>query len=155
MKWDYHFGVNKPYQEVEDGFVPALQDFYDHPDKYALAPFQIFGNLWYVGEAGGTNWTMFQKGPEKLGLVSKEIPLHAGTIANYVKKGIPVVINVGPGDFTLHGHYMVIVGYEDEKFKINDPFSVENSNKLWSYEKLEGQIKNLWAISLPEESAEG
>ena len=50
MKWDYHFGVNKPYQEVEDGFVPALQDFYDNPDKYAIAPFQIFGNLWYVGD---------------------------------------------------------------------------------------------------------
>ena len=50
---------------------------------------------------------------------------------------------------------MVIVGYENEQFKINDPFSVENSNKLWSYEQLEGQIKNLWAISLPEESAEG
>ena len=109
----------------------------------------------YVGEGGGTNWTMFQKGPEKLGLVSKEIPLHAGTIANYVKKGSPVVINVGPGDFTLHGHYMDIVGYEDEKFKINDPFSVENSNKLWEYERIESQIKNLWAVSLPEESAEG
>ncbi len=109
----------------------------------------------YVGSAGGTNWTMFQKGPEKLGLVSKEIPLHEGTIANYVKKGIPVVINVGPGDFTLHGHYMVIVGYEDEKFRINDPFSVVNSNTLWSYEKIKGQIKNLWAISLPEETAEG
>ena len=109
----------------------------------------------YVGSAGGTNWTMFQKGPEKLGLVSKEIPLHAGTIANYVKQGIPVVINVGPGDFTLHGHYMVIVGYEDEKFKINDPFSVENSNTLWAYERIESQIKNLWAISLPEEASEG
>ena len=105
----------------------------------------------YLGTSGGTNWTMFQDGPAKLGLVSKEIPLHEATIVNYLKKGIPVVINVGPGDFTLHGHYMVIVGYEDEKFQINDPFSVENSNTLWSYEKIKGQIKNLWAISLPEE----
>lgn len=50
MVFDYHFGVNKPYPEVEAGFVPALQDFYDHPDAYAIAPFQIFGNLWYVGD---------------------------------------------------------------------------------------------------------
>ena len=50
MVFDYHFGVNKPYPEVEAGFVPALQDFYDHPDGYAIAPFQIFGNLWYVGD---------------------------------------------------------------------------------------------------------
>lgn len=109
----------------------------------------------YVGSAGGTNWTMFQQGPEKLGLVSKEIPLHEGSMANYLKQGIPIVVNVGPGDFTLHGHYMVLVGYEDEKFRINDPFSVENSNKLWGYEQLKGQIKNLWAIYLPEEAAEG
>ena len=33
--------------------------------------------------------------------------------------------------------------------------TVENSNKLWEYERIESQIKNLWAISLPEESAEG
>ena len=50
MVFDYHFGVNKPYPEVEAGFVPALQDFYDHPEAYTIAPFQIFGNLWYVGD---------------------------------------------------------------------------------------------------------
>lgn len=50
MVFDYHFGVNKPYPEVEAAFVPNLQDFYDHPDDYAIAPFQIFGNLYYVGD---------------------------------------------------------------------------------------------------------
>lgn len=50
MVFDYHFGVNKPYPEVEAAFVPNLRDFYDHPDHYAIAPFQIFGNLWYVGD---------------------------------------------------------------------------------------------------------
>jgi len=105
----------------------------------------------YVGSKGGTNWTLFQKGPEKLGLKSKEIPLHEGTMAKYLKEGTPVVINVGPGDFTLNGHYMVLVGYEDGLFRLNDPFSLEKSQKLWSYQQLEGQIKNLWAITLAEE----
>lgn len=50
MVYDYHFGVNKPYPEVEAAFVPNLQDFYEHPETYAIAPFQIFGNLWYVGD---------------------------------------------------------------------------------------------------------
>lgn len=105
----------------------------------------------YLGSNGGTNWTLFQKGPEKLGLKSKEIPLHEGTIAKYLKEGTPVVVNVGPGDFTLNGHYMVLVGYEESMFRINDPFSVENSERLWSYEQIEGQIKNLWAITLADE----
>ena len=109
----------------------------------------------YLNSSGGTNWTMFQQGPGELGLESKEVPLYEPSIINYLKKGIPVVVNVGPGDFTLHGHYMVIVGYENEKFRINDPFSVENSNKLWSYSQIESQIKNLWAVYLPEDTAQG
>ncbi len=106
----------------------------------------------HVGKSGGTNWTLFQQGPAAFGLRVKEIPLHDGTIASYLKKGIPVVINVGPGRFTLNGHYMVLVGYEDGMFKLNDPFSQNNSDKLWTYEELteNNQIKNLWAISMPE-----
>ena len=41
---------------------------------------------------------------------------------------------------------MVLVGVEDGKFRVNDPNSVINSQKLWSYEELEGQIRNLWVI---------
>ena len=104
----------------------------------------------YVGPSGGTNWTLFQEGPEKLGLKSREIPLHEGTMAKYLREGTPIVINVGPGDFTLNGHYMVLVGYEDGMFQLNDPFSLEKSQKLWSYEQIEGQIENLWAITLAE-----
>lgn len=104
----------------------------------------------HVGKSGGTNWTLFQEGPADLGLKVKEIPLHEGTIASYLKKGIPVVINVGEGRFTLHGHYMVLVGYEDGKFRINDPFSQNNSETLWTYDEFADQVRNLWAIWLPE-----
>ena len=104
----------------------------------------------HVGKSGGTNWTLFQQGPAAFGLRVKEIPLHEGTIASYLKKGTPVVINVGEGRFTLHGHYMVLVGYEDGKFRINDPFSQNNSDTLWSYSEFEDQVRNLWAIWLPE-----
>lgn len=50
MKFDYHFGENRPYDQVEANFVPNLQPFYDDPDAYAIAPFRIFGNLYYVGD---------------------------------------------------------------------------------------------------------
>lgn len=43
-------GGNKSYREVMDGFLPALADFYKSPDKYAVEPFRIFGNLYYVGD---------------------------------------------------------------------------------------------------------
>lgn len=49
-----HLGVdipaNRPYDEMEASFVPNLLDYYMYPEKYAIAPFQIFGNLYYVGD---------------------------------------------------------------------------------------------------------
>lgn len=43
-------GNNKPYRKVIDGFLPALADYYANPTAYAVEPFQIFGNLYYVGD---------------------------------------------------------------------------------------------------------
>lgn len=41
-------------------------------------------------------------------------------------------------------------GVEEGKFVINDPNSTENSERLWSYDELKGQIKNLWACRVPQ-----
>ena len=45
-----NLGKNRPYKDVMDGFLPNLQDYYQHPEKYNIPPFQIFGNLYYVGD---------------------------------------------------------------------------------------------------------
>ena len=42
--------------------------------------------------------------------------------------------------------YSGAVGMKDGKFIVNDPNSPENSEKLWSYEQIQGQIRNLWVI---------
>ena len=49
-------------------------------------------------------------------------------------------------DFTTTGHYIVLRGVKDGEFQVNDPNSVVNSEKLWSYEQIEGQIRNLWVM---------
>lgn len=43
-------GSNKTYEEVINGFLPALEDYYKNPEKYNIEPFKIFGNLYYVGD---------------------------------------------------------------------------------------------------------
>ena len=53
---------------------------------------------------------------------------------------------MGPGDFTATGHFLVLTGWEDGKFRINDPNSRENSERLWAYEEIQDQIRNLWAF---------
>ena len=39
-------------------------------------------------------------------------------------------------DFTDNGHFMVITGYDDEGFTINDPHSIIKSNTHWQFERL-------------------
>ena len=39
-----------------------------------------------------------------------------------------------------------MVGTENGMIRVNDPNSRENSAKLWSYEEIESQIRNLWVI---------
>ena len=63
-----------------------------------------------------------------------------------LEEGKPVILAMGPGDFTSTGHYILLTAWEEDAFRVNDPNSVENSQKLWTYEELESQIRNIWAI---------
>ena len=63
-----------------------------------------------------------------------------------LEAGKPIILALGAGDFTSSGHYIVLTGLEDGAFRVNDPNSRIRSEKLWTYEELEGQIRNIWAI---------
>ena len=112
------------------------------PDKIA----EFAQKNGYYEPGYGSSWTLISRGGVKLGLDVTEIPLVKKRIVDNLEVNNPVILALGPGDFTTAGHYVVLVGIEDGKFRINDPNSVINSQKLWSYEELEGQIRNLWVI---------
>lgn len=100
----------------------------------------------YAAEGSGTSWTLFSEGGERLGFDVTEIPLDEKRIAENLKVGNPVVAVMGPGDFTTDGHFIVFVAYEDGKIRVNDPNSRTNSEKLWDFESISGQIKQLWVF---------
>lgn len=100
-------------------------------------------NGYYV-EGSGSKWTLISEGGETLGLDVTEIPLDENRMMKNLELGNPIICIMGPGDFTTTGHYIVLTGCEDGKFKVNDPNSKTNSERLWSYEEISGQIKNLW-----------
>ena len=102
----------------------------------------------YYASGYGSSWTLISQGSGKLGLKATELPLVKKKMTNALENGNPVILAMGEGDFTTTGHYIVLTGLENGFFKVNDPNSVENSRKLWSYEQLEGQIRNIWEISL-------
>ncbi len=95
---------------------------------------------------GGSLWTLMSEGAQKLGIDSTELPLDKQRVINNLEVGNPVVCIMGPGDFTKKGHFIVMTGIENGKIKINDPNSIENSNKLWNFDDISSQINNLWAM---------
>ena len=60
--------------------------------------------------------------------------------------GAVLVLSMLPGDFTDDGHFIIIDKYDAAGFSVLDPNSPERSAR-WSYERLSGQIANLWALS--------
>lgn len=100
----------------------------------------------YYAKGYGSSWTLISEGGVKLGLDVTEIPLVEKRMTDNLEAGNPIILAMGPGDFTTSGHYIVLTGMKDGMFTVNDPNSRENSEKLWSYEQLEGQIRNIWAI---------
>ena len=103
----------------------------------------------YYEKGYGSSWTLISQGAEKLGLEATELPLVKKKIERALEAGNPVILALGKGDFTTTGHYILLTGLEEEGFRVNDPNSRERSGQLWTYQQLENQIRNIWAISLP------
>ena len=100
----------------------------------------------YYSKGNGSSWTLISEGGVKLGLDVTEIPLVKKRVMDNLEVGNPIICSMRAGDFTTTGHYIVLVGTEDGLIRVNDPNSYINSEKLWSYEQIEGQIRNLWVI---------
>ncbi len=101
----------------------------------------------------GTLWSLMSKGAEHYGLTSKTINWREDILKAYLDAGKMIIISVRPGDFTLFGHFMVIHGYDEEGFFINDPMCIYKSKQKWPYDQIKKQIKGAWGIGLPGQKA--
>lgn len=122
--------------------------------KYTPAYMMAFAesNKRYCSDGGGTQWAFFKEGGKELGLDVKELTSEQigseRMIANILDSGRIIVMNVKPGIFTTMGHYMLVVGYEDGKFRVNDPNSPTNSEILWEFEAFADQIRMMWSFAM-------
>lgn len=101
--------------------------------------------------SNGTIWTFMTEGANTLGLTSKVIEISKDIIIDELEKDHLLICSMSPGDFTSTGHFIVITGYEENFFKVNDPNSVLRSNEDWSYDILKEQIKQVWSFSFSSE----
>ena len=103
-------------------------------------------NGYYVS-GSGTTWSLMSEGSVGLGLSVRELPMTESVMAAALEAGEPIICSMGPGDFTDGGHYIVLAGYSNGAFTVNDPNSPERSARTWTYAELENQVRNLWAFS--------
>lgn len=113
---------------------------------YAVASYAE-QNGYYV-DGVGSSWSLISEGCAHFGLRASELSLSYESISAAIGAGQPVICSVRPGDFTTTGHFIVIYGQQDNRLKIYDPNSIVRSEQLWDYERVAGQINNLWAMSL-------
>ena len=100
----------------------------------------------YSVDGSGSSWTLISEGCRHYGVKAKTVALDESRMKAELDEGHHIVVNVGPGDFTDTGHFMVITGYDDEGFSINDPNSIEKSGKRWLFKNISSQIRAVWSM---------
>nr|WP_318683012.1 C39 family peptidase [uncultured Acetatifactor sp.] len=101
----------------------------------------------YYQAGVGTMWSLMTQGAEAFGVQGREINLDRNVVFSELEAGHPIICSMRPGDFTTTGHFIVLTKAQDGMISVNDPFSRERSSRLWDYETLEYQIKNLWSFT--------
>ncbi|MDD7389799.1 MAG: C39 family peptidase [Lachnospiraceae bacterium] len=101
----------------------------------------------FYTEGAGTAWSLMTDGCTAYGLQAQDISVSEEQMVEKLEAGCMLICSVSPGDFTQTGHFIVIYGYDDGWFEVNDPNSVSNSQAKWKFDRLEGQIRSMWALS--------
>ncbi|WP_101773156.1 C39 family peptidase [Peptostreptococcus faecalis] len=102
----------------------------------------------YVSAENTTSWKLFEKGLNNYGLESRDIVPTEAKMKRALDDGQILIASLKPGIFTEVGHIIVIKGYDrNGDFLINDPNSIINTNKSWSYDELKNDLRKIWGVS--------
>lgn len=153
LQWDIRWGYY-PYGLVNmgsSGCGPcclSMAVYYLTGDKSAtpnaVADYSDEHNYYVKGV--GTSWRLLDTYPTTFGLSVSHPSLSEANLKAELDKGNILICSVRPGDFTYEGHFIVIYGYDEEGFKVNDPKCVYRSRLTWTYEQIKDDIKRTWSI---------
>lgn len=93
----------------------------------------------------GTAWKLLDEYPSIYGLTVEHPTLKEESMKDALDKGKVLVCSMSKGEFTAAGHFIVIYGYDETGFKVNDPMCVARSNRTWTFEEFGKQLKRIWA----------
>lgn len=104
-------------------------------------------NGYYV-EGTGTSWVLMEDVPKLYGIKVTSVSSTANNMRAVLDNGGIIICAMGKGDFTTSGHYIVIYGYDNEGFMVNDPNCVARSGRRWTFSEIETQIKSIWVYEI-------
>ncbi len=101
----------------------------------------------YYMKGTGTAWALMEDLPRIYNINVTKPALSKSEIKRKLDSGALVICAMREGDFTVSGHFIVIYGYDDDGFMVNDPNCIERSGRRWPYGSISSQIKSIWAYS--------
>lgn len=110
-----------------------------------VAKYAMEGGYYISGT--GTDWSLMTEGCRRFGVQGEQLSLDKERVTACLTEGKPVIVSLRPGDFTTAGHFIVLTDVRDGQIVVRDPNSRARSEKLWDYETLASQIKNLWVFT--------
>ena len=105
---------------------------------------QYAANAGYYVPGQGTSWSLLTEGASAFGISCRQLALDKAQIDAALDAGHPVICSMSPGDFTTEGHFIVLYGRTADGYLVRDPNSIARSEKMWTYDRLSGQIAALW-----------
>ncbi len=152
MQWDKRWGYDTYGSEMiglagcgplclEMAYLYFTEDTDMTPRKMADFAYE---NGFYTEQ--GTSWSIWTEGAARLGLEGAELSMDENVMKKTLDAGKLIVCSMRPGDFTTTGHFILIRGYNEDGFLVNDPNRRSTSGRTWSFEELKNQIRNLWSL---------
>ena len=112
------------------------------PDK--LADYSMKHGYYISGT--GTAWLLMENVPPHYGIGVEQPEASEWVLDEALAGGSIVICSMGPGDFTVGGHFIVLYGRSEDGYLLNDPNCVARSRRAWTWGELEDQIKHIWVL---------
>lgn len=154
LQWDPRWGY------VEYGKDSCIALAGCGPTCLAMAMFYLTGNENFTPDAmaaysmkkghyvagTGTAWTLFTELPPLYGVGVDEPEIAEKELKKALDGEKVLICSMQAGDFTAGGHFVVIYGYDEDGFLINDPNCVARSTHHWTWDEIGDQIKHVWSL---------
>lgn len=112
------------------------------PDK--IASYAMENGYYMPGT--GTLWALIEDVPGQYGVAVNNLEISESAMKKALDEGKVLISTMRPGDFTAAGHFIVIYGYNEDGFLVNDPNCVARSRTSWEFDRIGSQMKQLWAL---------